>query len=80
MIKDKAHFFLSVERVMNDRAPPSTSRPGPSSTPRRSREDRVWNTLVRFDHQINAKHSWNVRWLRENLAAEEPDHPGRHLR
>ncbi len=29
-------------------------------------KDRVWNTLVRFDHQINSKHSWNVRWLRES--------------
>ena len=39
--------------------------------------DRVWNTLVRFDHQINANHTWNVRWLQRDLAAAQPDHPGR---
>ena len=44
---------------------PSTSRRGPSSTPPGHDETRVWNTLVRFDHQINANHTWDVRWLRE---------------
>ena len=29
------------------------------------REDRVWNTVVRGDHQINANNTWGVRWLRE---------------
>ena len=24
-----------------------------------------WNTLVRFDHQINSTNTWAVRWLRE---------------
>src|SRR6185503_4811938 len=28
--------------------------------------DRVWNTMIRFDHQINANNTWNVRWLRES--------------
>ncbi|MGH9139518.1 MAG: hypothetical protein ACRD2I_00095, partial [Vicinamibacterales bacterium] len=29
-------------------------------------EDRTdWNTLVRFDHQINANNTWALRWLRE---------------
>ena len=29
-------------------------------------EDRTdWNTLIRFDHQINSNHTWAVRWLRE---------------
>ena len=29
-------------------------------------EDRTdWNTLIRFDHQINSQHTWAVRWLRE---------------
>jgi hypothetical protein len=65
VIKDKAHFFASVERVENDRATSINipARPEFNSAP--TTTDRVWNTLVRFDHQINKKHSWNVRWLRE---------------
>ena len=36
-------------------------------------EDRTdWNTLIRFDHQINANHTWAVRWLRET-APQLPD-------
>ena len=29
-------------------------------------QDRVWNTLVRFDHQLSANNTWAVRWLRES--------------
>src|SRR6185436_215907 len=28
-------------------------------------QDRVWNTVIRFDNQINANHMWAVRWLRD---------------
>jgi hypothetical protein len=65
VIKDKAHFFVSVERVIEDLAQDIAipSRPDLNAAP--VRETRVWNTLVRFDHQINADHSWSVRWLRE---------------
>ncbi len=65
VIKDKAHFFVSVERVIEDRAVNITipSRPELNAAP--VTETRVWNTLVRFDHQLNADHSWSVRWLRE---------------
>ncbi len=66
VIKNKAHFFVSVERVIEDLAQSITipARPDLNADP--VRETRVWNTLVRFDHQINAYHTWNVRWLRED--------------
>jgi outer membrane receptor protein involved in Fe transport len=65
VIKDKAHFFVSVERVIEDLAQDIAipARPDLNAAP--VRETRVWNTLVRFDHQINKDHSWSVRWLRE---------------
>jgi outer membrane receptor protein involved in Fe transport len=65
LIRDKAHFFVSLERVIEDLAQNITipSRPDFNSAP--IRETRVWNSLVRFDHQINSDHSWSVRWLRE---------------
>ncbi len=65
IVKDKAHFFLSLERVLNDRAATINIPARPEFNASPVTQDRVWNTLVRFDHQINAKHSWNVRWLRE---------------
>ena len=56
---------MSLERVIEDLAQDIAipSRPDLNATP--VRETRVWNTLVRFDHQINKDHSWSVRWLRE---------------
>jgi hypothetical protein len=66
LVRDRAHFFVSLERVANDRGTTIVipSRPELNATP--TTEDRVWNTLVRFDHQWNAANTWNVRWLRES--------------
>ena len=66
IIKNKAHFFTSVERVMNDRATTINIAARPEFNASPTTQDRVWNTLIRFDHQINKNHSWNVRWLRES--------------
>ena len=51
----------------------SSTTTAPSAIPARpdlnqpaTTETRVWNTLIRFDHQINANHTWAVRWLRES--------------
>ncbi len=66
IIKNKAHFFVSVERVENDRASTINIPARPEFNASPTTQDRVWNTLIRFDHQINANHSWNVRWLRES--------------
>jgi hypothetical protein len=65
IIRDRAHFFANVERVMIDRTTSITipSHPEFNSSP--VTRDRVWNTLVRVDHQLNANHTWAVRWLRE---------------
>src|SRR5712691_2267476 len=65
IVKNKAHFFVSVERVPNDRASTINIPARPEFNASPTTKDRVWNTLVRFDHQINSNHTWNVRWLRE---------------
>jgi hypothetical protein len=65
IVKNKAHFFVSVERVPNDRASTINIPARPEFNASPTTQDRVWNTLVRFDHQINSNHTWNVRWLRE---------------
>ena len=66
VVRDKAHFFFNVERVMVDRATTITIPARPEFNASPVTQDRVWNTLVRFDHQLNASNTWAVRWLRES--------------
>jgi hypothetical protein len=65
IVRNKAHFFAAVERVLIDdaRTVNIPARPDLNASP--TTQTRVWNTIVRFDHQISAQHTWNVRWLRE---------------
>ncbi len=65
IVRNKAHFFASLERQVDN---PNRTRVFASqpSLDFSIAEDRTsWNTLVRFDHQISANHTWAVRWLRE---------------
>ena len=66
VVRDKAHFFFNLERVMIDRANTITIPARPEFNTSPVTQDRVWNTLARFDHQLNVNHSWAVRWLRES--------------
>ena len=65
IVKNKIHFFGSVERFAIDR--PNTinilARPEYNGT--QNTQDRVWNTVIRGDHQINNSTTYSVRWLRE---------------
>src|SRR5438552_1583388 len=67
IVKNKAHFFASFERQVDN---PNRTRVFPDAVKQYNfsiAEDRTdWNTLFRFDHQINANHTWAVRWLRED--------------
>jgi carboxypeptidase family protein len=65
IVKNKAQFFFSLERQVDN---PNRSRVFPTRPELNLSfaEDRTdWNTLIRFDHQINSNHTWAVRWLRE---------------
>jgi hypothetical protein len=65
IVRDKAHFFFSVERILLD----SGITVNVPSRPEFNRTDfeqaRILNTMIRADHQINAANTWGVRWLRE---------------
>jgi Carboxypeptidase regulatory-like domain len=65
IIRNKAHFFFSLERQVDNpnRTKVFPTRPEYNFAEVEERSD--WNTLIRFDHQINASHTWAVRWLRE---------------
>jgi hypothetical protein len=65
LIKDKAHFFFSLERFIIDEGVtiniPTRTQYNTTTT----EKTRVWNTVIRGDHQVNANNTWGVRWLRE---------------
>jgi hypothetical protein len=71
IVRNKAHFFFSLERQVDapNRSRVFSTRPSLNFS---IAEDRTsWNTLIRFDHQISANHTWSIRWLREDA----PQHP-----
>jgi outer membrane receptor for ferrienterochelin and colicin len=65
IIQDRLHFFTNVERVENDRPNPITIAARPEIVEPVT-QDRVWNTLVRVDNQLNPSNTWFARWLRES--------------
>jgi hypothetical protein len=65
IVRNKAHFFASIERQVDN---PNRSRvfeTRPEYTFAIAEDRTNWNTLIRFDHQISRNHTWAVRWLRE---------------
>ena len=66
VIRDRAHFFFSLERIRIDEGITVNIPARPEFNATTTEQTRVWNTVTRFDHQINANHTWGVRWLRED--------------
>jgi len=66
IVRDKAHAFFNLERVMVDRANSITIPSHPELNASPVTQDRVWNTLIRVDHQLTRNNTWTVRWLRES--------------
>lgn len=65
IVKDKAHFFYSIERVLLNDPRRNTFAARPELDYATTQETKVWNHLFRFDHQINANNTWGVRHLVE---------------
>lgn len=65
IVKDKAHFFYSAERVILSDPRRNTFAARPELDYATTQETRVWNHMFRFDHQINANNTWGIRHLLE---------------
>ena len=65
IVADKAHFFGSLERITIDEGITVNIPARPEFNTTSTERTRVWNTIGRFDHQVNASNTWGVRWLRE---------------
>lgn len=83
IVKDKAHFFGSLERVALDSSVTTNIPTRPDLNRTDVEISRVWNTYLRADHQLNQANTWGVRWLRETspqpLQIQATNHtPTRH--
>ena len=65
VVRNKLHFFVSVERLVIARPWARTFPTRPEFNYSTEGEESAWNTMWRIDHQINPKHTWAFRWLRE---------------
>src|SRR5262245_7479861 len=65
IVKDKLHFFADVERVQLNEGRTIQIPARPDLNYATVTETRVWDTVYRVDHQINANHSWSARWITE---------------
>jgi hypothetical protein len=66
VVQNKAHFFVSLERQVDNPTRTRVFPSRPSLDFSLAEERSSWNTLFRFDHQISAAHTWAVRYLRES--------------
>lgn len=83
IVRDKAHFFGSLERVALDSSVTTNIPTRPDLNRTDVEISRVWNTYLRGDHQINGANTWGLRWLRETspqpLQIQATNHtPSRH--
>ena len=65
IVRDKIQYFFSLERFAIDRPNTIVIPARPDLNDQQTTKDRVWNTIIRGDHQINASNTYSVRWLRE---------------
>jgi Carboxypeptidase regulatory-like domain len=65
VVRNKAHFFASLERQVDNPTRTRVFSSRPSLDFSTVEERSSWNTMLRFDHQINATHTWAARYLRE---------------
>jgi hypothetical protein len=66
IVRDKAHFFASLERIVQDVGITVNIPSQPQFATTTFEETRVWNFLGRFDHQINSGQTWGLRYLMES--------------
>jgi hypothetical protein len=65
IVKDKAHFFYSIERVLLKDPRRNTFAVRPELDYATTQETKVWNHMWRFDNQVNANNTWGVRHMVE---------------
>src|SRR5215831_16551416 len=65
VVRNKAHFFYSLDRLIYAEGRSNTFDARPELNYSNTQTMRLWNHMVRFDHQINANNTWTGRYLVE---------------
>jgi len=65
VVQNKAHFFYSLDRLIYAEGRSNTFDARPELNYSNTQTMRLWNHMVRFDHQINANNTWTGRYLVE---------------
>ena len=83
IIRDRAHYFASVERVLLDAAVTTNIPTRPDLNRTDFETTKVWNLFFRGDHQLNSNNTWGLRYAREDspqpLQIQDVNHtPSRH--
>ena len=65
IVRDRAHFFSSFERVVLDQGVTLNIPARPELSSAETWRSRAVNIFNRFDHQLNQDHTWGARWLAE---------------
>lgn len=76
IVRDKAHFFFSLERIIINEGRSSVFTTRPDRNFAISQDTDVWNILGRVDHQLTSKHTYSMRWLFENSPQNPQFNPG----
>jgi hypothetical protein len=66
IVRNRAHFFYSLDRIVYDEGRSNTFADRPELNYSNTQSMRLWNHLVRVDHQINGGNTWSARFLEED--------------
>ena len=66
ILKDRMHFFYSLDRLVYAEGRSNTFTARPELDYSNTQRMKLWNHLVRVDHQLNSHNSWSARYLSEN--------------
>jgi hypothetical protein len=76
IVRDRAHYFLSLERILINEGRSSVFATRPEKNFAISQDTDVWNYMARADHQLSAGQTYSVRWLYESSPQLRQFNPG----
>lgn len=65
ILKNRAHFFYSLDRLIYAEGRSNTFAARPELDYSNTQRMKLWNHMMRVDHQIDAANSWSARYLVE---------------
>lgn len=65
ILRNRAHFFYSLDRLIYAEGRSNTFAARPELDYSNTQRMKLWNHMMRVDHQIDATNSWSARYLVE---------------